>query len=246
MNTKTLPKAGTSILVSGIGKKEIEYRLNCKNLPDPKLIEKIGHLTGLLKNGTLDGVDAGTTEVMKRLLLKDKKAFVQLMHPFAITGPCGERKRYQTYIRFEDPSDGQSVRKKIVKPSEEELIDYLYLLYSNQLDDDLSQEKTKQVPSLIDIYPDWLDYKRRHGAAETYIKRINSDWKTYYLTDDLFTRPISELRTFDLDEWAHRIIKDNAMTAKKYINATVIAREESSPNLCVNSFRSCLVAKGER
>ena len=147
------------------------------------------------------------------------------MHPFTITGPCGERKRYQTYIKYEDPSDRQSVRKKIVKPSEEELIDYLYRLYSNQLDDDLSQENTKQAPSLIDLYPDWLDYKRRHGAAETYIKRINSDWKTYYLTEDLFAKPISELKTFDLDEWAHKIIKKNAMTAKKYTNATVIARE---------------------
>ena len=225
MNTKNFLKTGTSIFVSGIGRKGIVYRLYCKQSSNPKLIEKIGHLTGLIKSDTLDEVDAETIEVMKRILYKEKKAFVQLMHPFAITGPCGERKRYQTYIRYEETSDGSSVRKKIVKPSEEDLIDYLYLLYSNQLVEETGQEKKSSVPSLIDLYPEWLEYKRRHGAAETYIKRINSDWKTYYLTDDLFSRPISELKTFDLDEWAHRIIKENAMTAKKYTNATVIARE---------------------
>ena len=100
------------------------------------------------------------------------------------------------------------------------MFDFLYLIYTGQLKSDGSK-----LPTLLDLYPEWLEYKKQLGAASTYVKRINSDWKTFYLTEDLFKRPITALKKFDLNEWAHQLAIRNGMNLKKYTNVTMIVRE---------------------
>ena len=196
-------------------------KLYTKNPINQKKIQKISNLECLLESSLQDATDPESIAALKEMTYIEKKTFIHEVHPFAITGPCGEKHRYQTYVKHEQITKEKPTRKKIVKPSEEQLIEYLFLLYTGMLD--VNGNSTYGL-TLFDIYPEWLEYKKQRGAAETYIKRINSDWKTYYLKDELCQKPISTLTKLDLEEWLHKIILENRMNAKKYTKVTLIIR----------------------
>lgn len=136
-------------------------------------------------------------------------------HPYEIWQ--GKDSRWRTYI----PDDTKpNHRKMLVKSNKDVLLDALYNYYQQT-----STEKSTAELTLKDIYSEWLEYKRLHTNAETYITRINSDWKTYYLGTPLIDTPISNLTKLNLDVWAHKLIKDYQMTKNQYYNVTVIIRQ---------------------
>ena len=108
----------------------------------------------------------------------------------------------------------------IVKTHEQDLLDYLAEFYEKQ-----EQERSIKNYTLEKLYPEWKNYKSLHTTAETYVTPINSDWNTYYKDTDIITVPIKDLTKLDLDEWAHKLIKDYNMTKNQYYNVTVIMRQ---------------------
>ena len=79
--------------------------------------------------------------------------------------------------------------------------------------------------TLEELYPQWIEFKSLHTPAETYITRIGREWKRFYEGTEIIRIPIRKLTKLRLDEWVHRLIKDNEMTSKQYYNATVIMRQ---------------------
>ena len=75
------------------------------------------------------------------------------------------------------------------------------------------------------FYHEWLKYKRLHTTASTYITRIESDWKSFYVGTPIIKIPLKKINKLTLDVWAHQLIKDYDMTRKKYVNVQVIMRQ---------------------
>lgn len=163
----------------------------------------------LVENGMIDVGDTVNAMIKKR------KENILKKHTFDIWK--GNDGRYRTYIEDETKNSG---RRMIVKTHEEDLLDYLVQFYEKQ-----EKDRSLKNYTLSRLFPLWLEYKGLHVSASTYITRINSDWNTYYKDTDIITVPIKDLTKLDLDEWAHKLIKDYNMTKNQYYNVTVIMRQ---------------------
>ena len=146
---------------------------------------------------------------------KRRKAELLEKHPYSIWQ--GKDGRWRTHIADETMDSG---RKLVVKSTKEALHASIFAYYENQ-----DEARKSASITLNDLYPRWLKYKELHSEASTYITRINSDWKTYYLDTDIINIPIRNLDKLTLDVWAHSLIKDYNMTKTNYYNVTVILRQ---------------------
>lgn len=148
-------------------------------------------------------------------MTKKHKENLLKKHPFDISP--GKDGRYRTYVK--DVTNGYG-RRMIVKSHKEDLLDYLINIYEKQEKDNSIKDYTPER-----IYPDWKSYKEIHTTAKNYIRRIDNDWKKYYVGTDIIKKPHKQLKKLDLDTWAHQLIQDNNMTKKQYYNATIIMRQ---------------------
>ena len=57
------------------------------------------------------------------------------------------------------------------------------------------------------------------------MKRIHQDWKRFYENDTIIDRPILEMTTLELKNWARNKIIQGNLTKKIYYNMTVIIRQ---------------------
>jgi len=85
--------------------------------------------------------------------------------------------------------------------------------------------KNKEDITLNDIFPEWLDYKSSHTRSSSYIKRIFTDWKTFYAESEIIHKPIAKLSYLYVDKWVHDIIREHDMTKKKFYNMSIILRQ---------------------
>lgn len=154
-------------------------------------------------------------DVQNEMARSRERDVVNRSHPYKIYQ--GTDNRWYTYIPDESKKNG---RKKIAKSTEEQLMKTLYNFYTGQEID----SKVKKV-TLRTLYPQWIEYKALLTDAETYITRIESDWKKYYLDSELIDIPITELDKITLSKWVHQIIKAHKMTKTQYYNVTVIVRQ---------------------
>ena len=163
-----------------------------------------------LKYGIVNYDDA-----IEKMTFKKVKELVLKKHTAAITQE--KDGRWRTYIK--DPAAATG-RRAVKKTSEQDL--YAFLFQHYKLGDDAAKKKKM---TLADLYPEWLEYKKLHTTASTYIARIKSDWNTYYEGTKITKIPLRKLDKLMLDEWAHALIKDHEMTKNNYYNVSIIMRQ---------------------
>ena len=152
---------------------------------------------------------------VREQMKKQKEKEILENHPYSIWQ--GKDNRWRTYLPDASAARG---KRLIAKTNREDLDATIVKAFSeeeNQLD-------IKKL-TLDDIFPDWLEYKRLHTTAETYITRIQSDWNTHYKNTDIIQIPLIKLDKLTLDCWAHKLIQDNSLTKNAYYNITVIMRQ---------------------
>ena len=146
-------------------------------------------------------------------IMKNKDILNQ--HPYTIT--ANKDGRYSTYIIDETkPSN----RRKIVKPTREALEKEIIRIYKER-----DEEQSRKKICLRQLYPEWLDYKSLHTDSTAYIKTIDELWNKFYYNNSIVDIPLYKLDKKTLDIWAHKLIRDNNMTKKKYYNTTIIMRQ---------------------
>ena len=69
-----------------------------------------------------------------------------------------------------------------------------------------------------------MKYKELETTASTYIRRIDVDWKKYYLADPIIDMDITKFTKASLREWALIQIREKEMTKKQYYNMALIIR----------------------
>ena len=167
-------------------------------------------LQSLYNEGTINSDDV--IKIMNKDIEK-LRLQVQKVHPYKWNLSNG---KWQTYVKDDTRTDH---RRRIKANTEIELLDRLIEHYQN------ASNIASKHSTLESLYPLWLDYKKLHTEASSYIIRINSDWNTYYKNTDIVKVPICDLSKLMLDTWVHKLIKDNHMTKNKYYNTTVIIRQ---------------------
>ena len=93
-----------------------------------------------------------------------------LSHPYKIF--LGKDGRYHTCLKDDSKKDG---RRHIAKTTLESLHDAIVEHYKSQEEHNKPEEPTIEI-----LYPKWLEYKKLHTNADSYIYRIMTEWKKYY------------------------------------------------------------------
>lgn len=164
-------------------------------------------LTYLQNSGTINIDDVAAD------MEKERKDKILKQHPYPITK--GRDGRYRTYVK----SEGEK-RRQIAKSSYEKVVDALLDFYEGK-----SEVVVEDKSTLATLYPQWLEYKRLHGASSTYLKRIDSDWHNYYAGTDIIRIPLANLKKLMLDVWAHELIERVGHVKKQYYNISMIMRQ---------------------
>lgn len=146
-------------------------------------------------------------------------------HPYKIFFSSSDNK-WHTYI----PDETKPNKRKPVKRKEQEDIENIVIEYWRQVEKEEKEAEKKaatRVPSLKELFKEWILFKQKHTKASSYVKRITADWKKYYEPNEEFINtPLNEFSKIDLDAWAHDMIQKFNMTKKQYYNMSVILRQE--------------------
>lgn len=169
-------------------------------------------IVSFLKNtGILSPDDACAVISMTHKLKVDER------HHHKITQGGGKDKRWFTRIDMPDKKG-----KLIAASSEEALYEKLYDHY-------FQTEIRYQSISLKEFYPEWLQYKYETSNRPNNVRRIDTDFKKYYLDEeisqDILNKPLSEISAFDLKYWAARLVKKYSMTKKQFGNVIIPLRQ---------------------
>ena len=110
--------------------------------------------------------------------------------------------------------------KPIAKRKWEDLENVIVNFYQQQE----QSEKRKHI-TLRSLYPEWFAYKWHDTNNSSYMNHINYDWKRFYDNDNIVDRPIVELTTLELKNWARNKIISEKLNKKQYYNMAVIIRQ---------------------
>ncbi|MDL2302323.1 tyrosine-type recombinase/integrase [Lachnospiraceae bacterium OttesenSCG-928-D06] len=129
----------------------------------------------------------------------------------------GNDGRFYTYL---PDSAKKDKRKKLAKRNQKDLEAAIVQYYKEQ-----EEITSGKLLTLRAFYPKWLAYKSLHSATVANIRRLDADWKKYYLTSKIIDIPIKKLTYLQLDEWAHTIIRKYDLNKVQYYNMAVIMRQ---------------------
>ncbi|MCI9017424.1 MAG: site-specific integrase [Lachnospiraceae bacterium] len=150
-------------------------------------------------------------EVQNIINMKRAVKYAMKKHPYKVY--CTEKSGWFTTVDDPTHPDG---KKKIRKSSEEKLWFALADWY---------EKDTKNI-TLEEFYPKWLNHKRPTVVEKT-IKRIEAEWKSYYLIETsqkLITTPIPSLTSSMLREWAESLMAKVKGKDKTFIDNKKFSR----------------------
>jgi integrase len=130
---------------------------------------------------------------------------------YAITPPKKEGGRWQTYVKDDTFSNG---RRKIMKSSEDALLDELVIHYMQKL---RIEHMTLEV-----FYPEWYEYKASETASTRTLRRHDQHWKKYYAGTEFANTTLKDMNCISLTKWANNLIREHKMTAKEFGNVKTI------------------------
>lgn len=146
----------------------------------------------------------------KELMNKKLEKLVLDIHPYAFKQMTGKDTRWYTSIKKEGET-----RKIIKKNTYEELISFLIDYYS------LKEEK--KVVTLRTMYPVWIDYKKSSIKKTSTLRRIDADWRRFYLDDDIIDVPLADMTKNQISAWINsKIIHDGIVKAQVFYNMLTI------------------------
>lgn len=148
---------------------------------------------------------------------EDERRKILAQHPYSIFQD--KDGRWKTTVKDETKKSG---RRIIAKQTEQELQNQLIKYYTTKEDDLYIQQ---YLPTLRNMFGEWLSYKSKHSKSTSYARRIKNDWDKYYANDDIINIPISDLTYIKLDTWVHDLFQKYSLTKKQYYNLTLIIRQ---------------------
>ncbi len=154
--------------------------------------------------------------VQEKIEMTKRKELLE-KHPHKIW--MGKDGYWHSYLYDETKvKNRRPIKKKRLEDLEDVIIDHYNRMQKENHKDNIDL-------TLKDIYPEWLKYKGLHTKASSYIKRLTTDWKKYYVGTSIVDIPISSFTKSSLDIWAHSMVKNLDLTKKQYMNMSHIMRD---------------------
>ncbi len=154
--------------------------------------------------------------VQEKIEMTKRKELLE-KHPHKIW--MGKDGYWHSYLYDETKvKNRRPIKKKRLEDLEDVIIDHYNRKQKENHKDNIDV-------TLKDIYPEWLKYKGLHTKASSYIKRLTTDWKKYYVGTSIVDIPISSFTKSSLDIWAHSMVKNLDLTKKQYMNMSHIIRD---------------------
>lgn len=127
--------------------------------------------------------------------------------------------RWKTTLPDESKKSG---RKLVAKSSKENLEEEIIKFYTG-----IEDEKyiSITIPTLADLYPEWLIYRSTLTKSSSTIKRYKSVWNTWYKDKEISKIHLDDLDYLYLNQWAHLIVKENNLDKKQYYLITCIVKQ---------------------
>ncbi len=127
--------------------------------------------------------------------------------------------RWKTTLPDESKKSG---RKLVTKSSKENLEEEIIKFYTG-----IEDEKyiSITIPTLADLYPEWLIYRSTLTKSSSTIKRYTSVWNTWYKDKGISKIHLDDLDYLYLNQWAHLIVKENNLDKKQYYLITCIVKQ---------------------
>ena len=111
----------------------------------------------------------------------------------------------------------QGKRKMKKLKHSEDMIDFVIEYVQNNEAQDLTVK---------DIFPMWIETKKKSTNSPGYLSRILFDWRKFYLSDsDFINKPIKEMTKRYLKDWSYSKIIEYQLTSKAFGNMALILRE---------------------
>lgn len=173
------------------------------------LTKDINQLLLLTQNENIIKIDDA-----RNYFWKMKKELILKQHKYEIWQGSGKDKRWKTHL----PPDNRIIARKTKESLEDAIVAY----YTAYLEDG---KKSSKKRTLKTIYDEWLENKALITVSQNTVKRIDDDWKKYYLNNPIINIPLNELDYSQLTEWAYRMIKEYDLTKKQYYNMQIIMRQ---------------------
>lgn len=150
-------------------------------------------------------LDNVLTEVMSK-----KIEYIERIHPYTITPPKDSKHRWQTYYLL----NGKRVSMRA--KSKEALLQKLILYYAQQTD-------SKKI-TFASTYNEWLEYKKPLTSSTNTLTRYKQRYSKYLETSCINFVPIRELDDLILEKELNRIVKENQLSRKEWVNLKTILR----------------------
>lgn len=202
-------------------------KMNLNSVIENAMINERVNLDNLISDGeNLDEVLQKVEYMKEALKMKQLRNKAKEIHPYSI----GHSEKSGWYTDVKETPD--SKRKKVIRTSEEALLDFLVDFY-------------KLVPdshvTLSSLYPNWYKRKQTPYNQET-MRRYQYIWKAYYenepISKNIINKSIDKLTKKELRDWAEELIRLHKPTAKKFNNMFSLmaqlfkyADEEEIPNI---------------
>lgn len=157
------------------------------------------------KSGIID------TGSMLNVIMPNLRKEVRKIHTqnYAITPPATEDSRWQTYYK------GMDGKRKIIRAqTEEKLLDKLIPLYFSKM----HLEKL----TFHELFLEWIDYKTPLVENQNTITRYKQRYRKYLEKSCLHNEKLSNIDEILLERESNRIIKENQLTRKEWVNVKTI------------------------
>lgn len=146
----------------------------------------------------------------RKLMNKKLEKLVLEIHPYSIKQMNGKDTRWCTTVKKEGCD-----RRIVKKNTYEELIQYLVDYYA--------LKEVKKKVTLRTMYPVWRTFKESCTKKTSTIRRIEADWKRFYLNDPIIDKPLKDMSKNDITAWMNnKILKDGVRDSKTFYNMLTI------------------------
>ncbi|MGF6991568.1 integrase [Lachnospiraceae bacterium PM6-15] len=174
-------------------------------------------------NCALECANMNVDDVRNKIQMTRRQNIIR-SHPYTISQ--GSDGRWRTYV-FDETRKHK--RRQIVRTTYEALCDDVYENAMEHGDGQIENKIKESNLTFQEFYYVWLNYKNAKTKRGTTIKKINSDFKRYFLENEIskpyLNKRICDFKYVDLDEWMHKLCLQMEMTATQYYNMSLIPRQ---------------------
>lgn len=167
-------------------------------------------------------IDTDTDGLLELIEMKKREEIIKMhIEKFHKIWENTNKGLYLTYV----PDDTKPKNRRQISASTQDALEDKIVAFYQDIENQKKKAEKQAALTLRKLYPDWLAYKSLKTTATSYIRRIDDDWKAYYLKSKIIDIPLAELDKLTCEKWVLEIIQKKHLTKTQYYNMSIILRQ---------------------